>query len=251
VQTLSAGADELMAKAPPRVLVTRAEGKFDAAIAEWVLTWVFMHAKKAPLFLEDQRRRTWRRRFQGLSRVAGSSVLLVGYGSIGLRIARLCAAVGMAVAATRRSAEAVAEDGVASVHPASELLGLLPAADFVVLCLPLTAQTQGSFGRRELVAMKPGAALINIARGEIVDWAEIRSALEAGSLASYYTDVTTPEPLPDGHPDWGVPNLVVTPHNSWAPYPDHSDDAQRFARNLRRYLSGEPLQGLVDRDRGY
>lgn len=251
IQTLSAGADELVASAPPRIAVTRAQGKFDASIAEWVLAWIFMHAKKAPLFLEAQRRRTWQRQFTGISRVAGSTVLIVGYGSIGRQLAELCAAVRMRVMATRRSPQEAAEGDVASVHAASELPKLLPDADFVVLCMPLTSQTRGSFGGRELKAMKAGAALINIARGEVVDWSAVRSALTGGSLAGYYTDVTTPEPLPDGHPDWDVPNLVVTPHNSWAPHPDHADDARRFLDNLRRFLAGEALHGLVDRTRGY
>jgi len=241
-----------MKVAPPRIAVTRAEGKFDGSIAEWVMTWIFMHSKKAHAFIEAQRGRTWRRQFTGISRVAGSCALVVGYGSIGRRAAALCKAVGMRVLGTRRSASgAAAGDDGTVVHPATELCALLPAADYVVLCTPLTPETRGSFGAQELQAMRPGAALINIARAEVVDWPVVRAALQSGGLAAYYTDVTSPEPLPDGHADWSVPNLHVTPHNTWAPHPDPSDDVQRFSENLRSFLAGGELRGLVDRARGY
>jgi len=251
IETLSAGADELLPVVPSRVLVSRAEGKFDASIAEWVLQWIFMHAKKALAFLEHQRQQKWQKEFGGITRVSGAQLLIVGYGSIGRTIANLCKAVGMKVKGTRRSAKTTIVEDDVSIHPSQDLHQLLAEADYVVLALPLTSETRLTITEKELVVLKKGAALINIARGEIVDWPAISSALQKGSLAGYYTDVTVPEPLPDGHPDWKLPNLVVTPHNAWAPSPSPSDDAERFFPNLQRFLSNSPIHGLVDPTRGY
>lgn len=252
IQTVSAGTDALTAVAPASIQVSRAEGKFDNSIAEWVLTWMFMHSKKVHRFIESQHGKIWRRQFSDISLVASSSVLIVGYGSIGQRIAQLCKALGIRVVGTTRSASIRGMDKAEiMVHPSKDLHSLLPIADFVILCMPLTDETRMSFGAAEIAAMKKGAALINIARGELVDWHEVCGALRRESLAAYYTDVTTPEPLPDGHPDWGVPNLHITPHNTWAPHPDMADDARRFYDNLELFLAGHPLRGLVDRSRGY
>merc|ERR1711879_928916 len=99
------------------------------------------------------------------------------------------------------------KDGSTHVYPSAELHAPIPSHDFVVLCLPLTKETNCAFGKSELALMKPGAALINISRGEIVDWDAACSALHAGALSAFYTDVTVPEPLSDGDPNWKVPNL--------------------------------------------
>mmetsp|Transcript_50617 Transcript_50617/g.93608 ORF Transcript_50617/g.93608 Transcript_50617/m.93608 type:complete len:101 (-) Transcript_50617:38-340(-) len=99
--------------------------------------------------------------------------------------------------------------------------------------------------------MKQSAALINIARGDIVDWPAICSALHEKRIGACYTDVTTPEPLPDEHEYWRVPNLFITPHNTFMPMPDITNDVERLRENLRRYLGGQPPMGLVQRDRGY
>lgn len=255
IQTLSAGADVLMEVVPDRITVTRAAGKFDHSIAEWVLTYILMHSKQMHRFQQSQREGKWGSKLRspstGVSHVRGACVLVVGYGSIGQRIAELCTAVGARVMATRRSSTTVNMQGNVEVHPSSDLLALLPAADFVVISLPLTTATRSSFDSPQLEAMKPRAALINIARGEIVNWDSVRSALQEGRLAAYYTDVTVPEPLPDGHGDWTVPNLYITPHVTFLPVPGSGDDAHRFFSNLQRFLSGDALEGRVDPKLGY
>ena len=106
-------------------------------------------------------------------------------------------------------------------------------------------------GPAELAQMKPGAALINIARGEVVDWQAQTAALREGRLRASYTDVTSPEPLPDGHPLWATPNLLITPHNSGLQPNYFGKAADRFARNLERYLDGQELCDVVDREAGY
>ena len=139
----------------------------------------------------------------------------------------------------------------ASVWPPERLHDVLAESDYVILAVPLTEETHRLIGADELAAMKPGAALINIARGEVVDWDAQVSALESGRLRASYTDVTTPEPLPDGHPLWSAPNLFITPHTSGL-QPDYfGKAAHRFADNLRRFLTSELLLDVVDRNAGY
>lgn len=251
IQTISAGADELLKDVPQRIGVYRAVGKFDEAIAEWVVAWMFMHAKNSYGFLRAQHEQKWQPMRTGISKVTGSCVLCVGLGSIATRLAKICKSLGVKVIGITRSATEVVTTDVATIYPSSDLQSLLPQADYVVISLPLTPETRLSFGANEVNAMKQGAALINIARGDLVDWPAICSALREKRLAACYTDVITPEPLPDEHEYWRVPNLFITPHCSFQPHPPFVEDANRFSENLRRYLNGQPMMGFVDRAKGY
>ena len=188
---------------------------------------------------------------------SGATVGIIGYGAIGSEIARFCDAFGARVVGIRRRASgdgsppADAPQSVASVWPPERLHDVLGESDYVVLAVPLTTETQHLIGAEELAAMKPGAALINIARGEVVDWDAQVAALESGRLRASYSDVTTPEPLPDGHPLWSAPNLMITPHTSGLQPNYFGKAAYRFAENLRRFIDGKPLRDIVDRHAGY
>jgi phosphoglycerate dehydrogenase-like enzyme len=156
----------------------------------------------------------------------------------------------MRVIATRGSRRE-GPDFVSYVGLADELLDLVPQADVVVNAAPLTPATTGLFGARFFAAMKPGAYFINVGRGRSVVTADLLAALEAGQIAGAGLDVTDPEPLPDGHPLWSRPEVIITPHVA-------AGSDLRVERlwivlreNLRRYAAGEPMLSVVDTARGY
>ena len=259
----SAGADQILRQPPdPHVRVTKMPGLAARVIAEWVLAFILMDCKQMPKYIENQRNAQWQR-FNNLSELhgprslEGATIAIIGYGAIGSEIARLSAGFGMRVTGVRRRAQADgtpppdAPASVEAIWPPDRLHHVLAEADYSVLAVPLTDATRKMIGDAEIAAMKPGSALINIARGEVVDWPAQIAALHDGRLRACYTDVTSPEPLPDGHPDWDTPNLFITPHNSGL-QPDYFGKAAvRFADNLSRYLNDKPLLDVVDREAGY
>ncbi len=252
IQLASAGADHALRQPIPEgITVTNAGSLYATPVAEWVLTFLLMHAKRMPYFLEQQREATWSRR-EEVANLRGATVAVVGLGAIGGEVARLCQAFGARVIGSRRSARRGDRGAHCdALYPADELPAMLRQADYVVLAVPLTEETRGSFGAAELGAMKPGSALVNIARGAVVDQEALTAALASGTPAAAYTDVMVPEPLPDGDPLWGTPNLYITPHSSGY-FPNWMDGAGGvFVENLRRYVAGQPLESVVDPARGY
>ncbi len=256
IQLASAGANQILDRPiADDVLITKMPGLAARVIGEWVLTFMLMDAKGMIGHLESQRRGEWVRSDPGT--LEDATVAVIGYGAIGAEIARFCDAFGARVIGIRRRATADgrppsdAPTSVEAVWPPERLHDVLAESDYAVLAVPLTEETHRLFGSAELAAMKPGAALINIARGEVVDWDAQVSALESGQLRASYTDVTSPEPLPDGHPLWSAPNLFITPHNSGLQPNYFGKAAIRFADNLRRFIDGQPLRDVVDRDAGY
>ena len=250
-QFWSAGLDRLLAQdLPPGVAITSAAGLHAVTISEWILAYMLSHTKRLPRAFQQQQEARWKRWAPGVLR--GQTVGIVGLGAIGRETARVCAALGMRVLATKRSAR----DGDTALHcdrlySSDRLRDLLTASDYVVLALPLTTETRSLIGPAEFNAMKPDAVLINIARGEVVQWEALLEALHQESIAACYTDVTVPEPLPDGDSVWTHPNLVITPHVT-GNLDNYIDGATTiFIDNLRRYTAGETLSNLVDIERGY
>ena len=256
IQLASAGANQILEHPIGEdVVITKMPGLAARVIAEWVVAFMLMDAKRMTFHLDSQREARWVR--SEPDTLEGKTVGIIGYGAIGSEIARLCGAFGMRVVGIRRRASGDgtppedAPDCVALIWPPERMGDVLSESDYVVLAVPLTEETHHLIGAKELAQMKPGAALINIARGEVADWEAQVSALENGRLRASYTDVTTPEPLPDGHPLWSAPNLFITPHSSGL-QPDYfGKAAHRFADNLRRFLNHEPLRDVVDRNAGY
>jgi phosphoglycerate dehydrogenase-like enzyme len=174
-----------------------------------------------------------------LEELTGKTVLLVGYGSIGKEIERMLSPFDVEVLRVARSARTELE-----VHAVSELDSLLPKVDVVVLILPSTDESKGLIGRRQFDLMKQGALLVNAARGPIVETDALVEALHSGRIRAAI-DVTDPEPLPEGHPLWSCPNLLLTPHIGGSST-QFAPRALRIAANeLRRYLKGEPLYNVV------
>ena len=252
----SAGANQILDRPIGEdVVITKMPGLAARVIGEWVLAFMLMDAKRMIRLIEAHRQGTWAR--SDPETLEGATVGIIGYGAIGSEIARFCDAFGARVVGIRRRASGDgtppqgAPESVAYVWPAERLHDVLGESDYVVLAVPLTDDTYHLIGEQELAAMKPGAALINIARGEVVDWDAQVAALDGGRLRASYTDVTSPEPLPDGHHLWSVPSLFITPHNSGLQPNYFGKAAYRFAENLRRFINDEPLRDIVDRHAGY
>jgi phosphoglycerate dehydrogenase-like enzyme len=230
--------------------VTNARGVFSQPIAEYVVMMALAIARRLPQLLELQRERTWQPlRGRELSRM---TVGVVGYGSIGAEIARLLAPFGPRIVATRRHLER-GPGGATNV----ELLGLdalddlLRASDIVVVAAPLTDETAGMIGAPQLQEMRETAWLINISRGRLVDESALRRALESGWIGGAVLDVFTEEPLPTESPLYDTPNLILTPHTSWASDLVNERSIALFLDNLRRYRAGEALDNVVDLEAGY
>jgi phosphoglycerate dehydrogenase-like enzyme len=268
VQLHSAGADHLLEHPilQSEVDVTTTSGIHATPIAEYVFASILAQRWRVPLWTHCQREARWPSgRWDLYSRpeLRGSTLGVLGYGSIGREVGRLGRAFGMRVLALRRSAGraergyAVADTGdpVGAVperfYGPEALHEMLAECDYVVIALPLTPATVHFIGEAELRAMKPNAYLVNIARGAIVDEAALVRALEEGWITGAGLDVFEEEPLPPGSTLWGMENALISPHV--AGFSPHYDEraVALFARNLARYLDGEPLLNLVDRSHGY
>lgn len=230
--------------------VTNARGVFSRPIAEYVVMMALAIARRLPQLLELQRERTWQPlRGRELSEM---TIGIVGYGSIGEEVARLLAPFGCRMLATRRRPErgAGAASGV-EMRRLDELDEVLRESDVVVVAAPLTDATAGLIGAEQLAAMRQDAWLINIARGRLIDEHALRRALESGWIGGAVLDVFSEEPLNPESPLYRTPNLVITPHTSWASDRVIERSVELFVDNLRRQRAGEPLRNLVDLEAGY
>jgi phosphoglycerate dehydrogenase-like enzyme len=250
IHSVTAGVDHALVEAlcEQDAVFTNASGVFDLPIGETVLTYIMMIAKRMPEFMAQQREHTWDT--LRLREIAGLTVGVVGLGSIGQEVARLCQAVGMRVTATRRHPERGAPH-VDRLVATDDLEELLAEADFVVLSLPLTEETKGMFDAERLAQMKPDAWLINVGRGAVVNQEALVTALREGQIAGAALDVFVKEPLPYDSPLWEMEAVIITPHNSWSSPRIRQRQAELFLENLRRYLRDEPLRNVVDKRLGY
>lgn len=235
IQLSSAGAEHVVSYVPDNVLLCNARGAHDAATAEWAVGVIVAHLRDFPRFITAQGQGRWD--FAASQSVAGKHVLIVGYGSIGQAVERRLTGFDVTVRRAARSAR----DGVS---PASDLPGLLPAADVVILLAPVTEATAGMVDAAFLARMKDGALLINAARGVLVVTDDLVAELRTGRLSAAM-DVTDPEPLPPGHPLWALPNVLITPHVG-ASTPYSLAMANRFvAAQAERYVTGQPLANVI------
>ncbi len=238
VQTLTAGFDRVRPHVPAGAMLCNARGVHDASTAEWVVAAILASVRQFPHFAGEQAAGRWSYRFTGC--LAGQTVLIVGYGSIGHAVERRLTGFDVEVRRVARTAR----DGVS---PASELPDLLPAADVVILLAPVTAETVGMADAAFLARMKDGALLVNAARGALVVTDALVAELSSGRLAAA-VDVTEPEPLPLGHPLWKLPNVLITPHVA-ASTPASVMAGHRFVRaQAERYLAGKPLANVITGD---
>ncbi len=235
------------------LLVTNARGVFSRPIAEYVLMMILAVSRRLPQLLELQRERTWQP-LEG-AELRDVTVGVIGYGSIGQAVAELASAFGCRVVAVRRHAGPEADDATDPAHlqvrGPDALPDLLAESDFIVLAAPLTPETDGLIGAQTLAMVKPGAWLINVARGRLVDERALLRALREGELGGAVLDTFRDEPLPPNSPFYDLPNVIVTPHTAWSSGRVLDRSMELFCDNLRRYAAGQPLLNIVDPDAGY
>ncbi|HEX5742174.1 MAG TPA: 2-hydroxyacid dehydrogenase, partial [Pilimelia sp.] len=241
VQLLTAGADAWIGRLPPGVVLCDARGVHDAPTADWAVTAILASLRRFDHFARAQGARRWAfRDFAPTDELTGKRVLVVGAGAIGTKI-------GARLAAFETTVTYVARRARPGVQGVDALPGLLPRHDVVVLVVPLTAATRGLVDDAFLAAMPDGALLVNAARGPVVDTAALTRAVGGGRLSAAL-DVTDPEPLPEAHPLWSMPNVLLTPHVAGSVHGMRRRAFAMVGEQLRRYVAGAPLDNVVDGD---
>ncbi|HVP48219.1 MAG TPA: D-2-hydroxyacid dehydrogenase [Bryobacteraceae bacterium] len=252
VHSLSAGLDRLLFRelVESPVPLTNARGVFSAALAEFAIGAVFFFARDFRRLVRSQMAGVWDP--FDIVEVRGATLGLVGYGDIGRAVSTRARGLGMNVLAVRRRPAVTLEDrDVERVFGPDQKHELLRQSDYVVAAAPLTPDTRGMIGEREFAVMKPGAVLINIGRGPVVNEAALVRALEQKRIRGAALDVFEVEPLPAGHPFYRMENVLLSPHSA-----DNTRDWKErtmriFLANFERYRRGEPLLNVVNKKLGY
>jgi phosphoglycerate dehydrogenase-like enzyme len=266
VHSASAGVERVLTPAGRErgLVVSNARGVFSRPIAEYVLMMILAVSRRLPQLLELQRERTWQP-LEG-AELRDVTVGIVGLGSIGRAVGALATAFGCRVIATRRRTAAgvgaTSSGGEDDDLPLGQLMlervmgpeglpELLAESDFIVLAAPLTPETEGMIDEAALAGVKPGAWLINVARGRLIDERALLRALREGPLGGAVLDTFREEPLPPGSPFYDMPNVIVTPHTAWSSGRVLDRSVELFCDNLRRFAAGEALVNVVDPTAGY
>ena len=237
------------------VVLTNARGLHAISMAEHALGVMLMLARKLHLARDAQAKRHWAQErlwveAPGFGQLSGGTLGLVGLGAVGRALAERARSLGMRVLAVRQHPSADPSPADAQWGP-DRLHALIEQVDWLVLAAPLTPSTRGLIGRAELARLKPDAVLVNLGRGPLVDEPALVEALAAGRLAGAALDVFVEEPLPAESPLWAMPQVIVTPHVSGFGPRFWERTCELFARNLHRWIAGEPLENVVDKRAGY
>lgn len=248
-QMMGAGVDALLPAPdlPASVRIANARGIHGPHMSEFALGMMLALAKRVPRALAQSRERRWSQ--YPADTIEGRTLGILGLGAIGEAVAEKAVALGMRVIGTQRAPKPVPH--VAQIFRPDETARVLAESDYLVVLLPLTAETRDSIGARELALMKPGAYLVNLARGGIVDEDALAEALRAGKLAGVASDVFAEEPLSASSPLWDAPNAILTPHVAGLGPRYMEDLSEILAENLDRIEKNLPLRNEVDRTRGY
>jgi phosphoglycerate dehydrogenase-like enzyme len=237
VQTLTAGVDRIVDRIPSHITLCDASGVHDVGVAEWIVMAILASNRRLADLIGSQRAATWRQDGHRGDDLDGSTVLILGYGSIGRALETRLVPFGVDVIR-------VARRGREDVHVLADLPSLLPEADVVVILLPLTPETRGLVRADVLSRMKPGALVVNASRGAIIDTPALIAVLTDGRIRAAL-DVTDPEPLPDGHPLWSMPGVLITPHVAGDVSGEHERAWALVADQVARLARGEPLRNVV------
>jgi phosphoglycerate dehydrogenase-like enzyme len=250
-----------------KVRVTTMSGAAMPQMAEFALMSILALGRRLPLMMIDKASKLWAedrlKRFRPQD-LRGSTVGIVGYGSVGREIARLCRAFGARVLATKRDLKNLEDTGFAPeglgdpnadlvdrMYPPQALRTMVPECDFLVITVPLTRDTRGLVSEEVLASLKADAFLIDISRGGVVDHGALITALNDGRLAGAALDVYPLEPLPEKSPLWEIPNVIISPHVAGASSHYYEQATELFAANLQRYIEGQTLLNLYDPKLGY
>jgi len=253
VHSRSAGLDSLLfpelVESP--VPLTNGTGVFSLSLGEFALAAILYFAKDFRRMIRNQVAGRWEQ--FDIVEISGQTVGIVGYGDIGRAVATRVRAMGMRVLAVKRHGPPSnsADPLVEQIYSPEERIEMISRCDYIVASAPLTPETRGMIGEAEFAAMKPSAVVINVGRGPVIDEDAMLKALTGGSIKGAGLDVFTHEPLPDGHPFYGLENVLLSPHCA-----DHTADwleqAMRFfLENFERFRKGEPLRNVVNKKLGY
>lgn len=270
IQFHVAGVDRFVAEpvfGRENLIITTLSGAAASQVAEHALAMMLALGRKIPAMMQSQKKNEWPKdRFERFSPVElrGSTVGIVGYGSIGRQLARLLQPFGATILASKRNAKQPQDDGycpdglgdpagdlVHRIYPGTALRSMLRTCNFVVVAAPLTPQTRGMLNAEVFSALKPGTLLVDVSRGGVVDLVALQQALKDGKLAGASLDVFPEEPLPANSPLWQLPNVIISPHISGGSVYYNDRAAVLFAENLHRYLGGLPLYNIFNGSRGY
>ncbi len=251
VQSTSAGIGQFVKRMNydrrmPNTIFTTASGVHAKPLAEFCMMAMLMFNKGLHRMMRDQERKQWER-YAGTD-LEGRTVAIVGMGKIGNQVAHLASAFGMRVLGTE--ARRVVST-VAAIYHLDELDAMLKQAEYLVVCVPHTPQTEKMIGAREFALMPKGAMFINIGRGQVVDEPALIESLRSGHLRCAALDVFAEEPLPQSSPLWEMPNVLISPHSASTSDNENSRLTDLFCENLRRFLAGESLRNILDTARLY
>jgi phosphoglycerate dehydrogenase-like enzyme len=246
VHVFAAGVDGFPFELLGDRVLTCSRGASAVAIAEFALTTMLAFEKRLPESWIGEPPAQWGQ--AALGGLNGRTLVLVGLGAVGAEVAQRALAFGMDVVAVRRTTTPAGLDGV---EVAGSLTEALARADHVVVAAAATDATRHLLDADAFAALKPGAHVVNVARGSVVDQDALLAALDSGRVARASLDVTDPEPLPAGHPLYGHPDVRVSPHISWSSPETVRRTIEIFVENLTRWREGRPLAGRVDPSIGY
>ncbi len=249
------------------IKVTSLSGAAVPQMAEFALTMMLSIARHLPAMMQDKGEKRWAEdrftRFRPLE-LRGSTVGIVGYGSIGREIARLCQSFGAQILVTKRDLKQLEQSGYMPeglgdpqaeiplrIYPPQALASMASECDFLVLTVPLTPNTRGLVNAKVFGEMKPTAYLVDLSRGGVVDHGALVEALKENRIAGAALDVFPVEPIPETSPLWELPNVMLSPHVAGTSGHYLERAAELFAENLRRYVANEPLLNLFDPQHGY
>jgi phosphoglycerate dehydrogenase-like enzyme len=239
MHVLSAGIDRQLS---PEIIVspvpmTNGRGVFSRPLGEWAIGAMVYFAYDLPRVLRNQRAGVWEPFAH--EELHGRTVAIVGYGDIGQAVGERATAFGMRVNPIRRN------------HQPEDLIGAMEAADYVALTAPLTPETRGLIGARQIAAMKQTAVVINVGRGPVIDQGTLLAALESGKIRGAALDVFETEPLPGAHPFYKMDNVLLSPHCADILPNSRELAVEFFVENFLRFAKGEPLRNIVNKHAGY
>ncbi|MCZ0704148.1 phosphoglycerate dehydrogenase-like enzyme [Natronobacillus azotifigens] len=253
VQSHSVGVDAMLHEETINqdIIITNARGCTSIPIAEHTIAMITSFAKQVPTLLKHKQQQNWEKAM--VKDLSGSTIAIIGYGQIGSEIAKRCKAFDMHVVGCRRNPsqnnpENDYADLIVGMDQVNDVLG---KADFVVLALPATEETDDFLDRERLKVMKPGSVLINVGRGNAVVEPDLVESLRAGHLAGAALDVFDVEPLPDEHPFWHMDNVIISPHQAYLSPKNTDRIIDLFYQNIKRFIAGDPLLNVVNKVKGY
>jgi len=250
LQSTSAGIGQMVKRVgldQTKITFTTASGVHARPLADFCLMAMLMFAKNYVWMDRDKKAKRWER-YCG-EELTGKTLAIVGVGRVGQEVARHGKRMDMRVTGMRRSSAPVPD--IDKLFDRAELHAMLREADFLVLAAPHTSETEGIIGEAELAVMKPTTVLINIGRGALVDEDALVRALQQKRLAGAALDVLREEPPPQDSPLWDMPNVIISPHSASTVTQENARITEIFCDNLRRYLSGQPLRNVLDKQKLY